>query len=35
MFSFYAQHPKTLDKLADYSAIKKVEQDIITEWYCI
>ena len=30
MFSLYDQHPRTLDKLADYSAIKQDEQDIIT-----
>ena len=28
MFSFHDQHPITLDKLTDYSAIKQDEQDI-------
>ena len=28
MFSFHDQHPITLDKLTDYSAIKQYEQDI-------
>ena len=31
MFSSRNQHPGTLDKLADYSAIEQVYKDIITE----
>ena len=31
MFSSRNQHPRTLDKLADYSAIKQENTDMITE----